>query len=332
MTTTRPLRNSILLTGIIILLTILTAGCGAQKPGNEPSPRTIPLLQATSNSTEEMTRNPVLQSGPDPQTGQRSQTTGPQSSTTHTTPDLKTDTKATLQDDDRTCTPDTIMMNGSGTASGKHDIIEMALTISKTSHDISNIITSVNIVAKRLTRKAQDMGIQDDDLTVTNFKLYEHTTYDYDTRKQEPDGMMASIDVQLKIRDIENGPTISGQIIEIALEEQDVLVNIDRLEFDLDDHLELNSLALEKAVENLHTRAQIIADASGREIDHATKIQAGTIISPIGRGAVIEFVGSTTDSYYVPLKAGSRTIKANVSGIFILKPNPNGDPESCIAQ
>jgi uncharacterized protein YggE len=205
-----------------------------------------------------------------------------------------------------------ISVNGTGTVSLTPDMAIVHIGVETQNEDAQAAVAENNAIADLIMAAMSELGIPDGDLKTINFSVYPRTRYN-------DEGEITSISysvnnsVQVTVRQLD----ILGEVFSEAVEAG--ANNIGGIQFDITDREAAYAQAMEQAMENARSRAEVLAGAGEVEISSVhtinTYIGGGGIIN---RNAVAEFAAAGGMGN-VPVSSGEMEITVDVNVVFEIK-------------
>lgn len=203
----------------------------------------------------------------------------------------------------------TVTASGTGEAVAAPDMAEMYFGTSVQSADAKDALSRANDQAEAITAAVKDAGIPSEDIQTANVSVYPEQSYN----GPEPviTGYRASIQVRVKVRDIEKIGDVIGAASDAGANE------IGGPSFMLDDDAEVTNEAIELAIKDARTRAEVMAKAAGKELGEIISVSETGTSAPVYYGArAAEAVDMAAG---VAIEPGQLDISTTVTVVFELK-------------
>ena len=206
----------------------------------------------------------------------------------------------------------TVTAAGEGKALGAPDTAEMTFGASQSGTDPDVVLDEAAKISKAIVDAVKKAGIADDDIQTTGVNLYPQ--YDYSgVSVSRVVGYEGSVSVQVTVRDVAK----LGDIIAAAGNAG--ATNISGPAWRLDEDSEQTKLAIENAVSDARTRAEVMAAAVGKSVGKVVSINETGVSTPILYGDMSVTDAGAERLGNVPIEAGNLEILANVTVVFELK-------------
>lgn len=202
----------------------------------------------------------------------------------------------------------TVTTNGTGKTVAAPDTAEMYFGAAVQSEDAKDALSRANDVATAITAAVKDAGVAPEDIQTANVSVYPEQSYD----GPEPviTGYRASIQVRVKVRDIERIGEVIGAASDAGANE------IGGPSFMLDEDDEATNEAIELAIEDARSRAEVMARAAGKQLGEIISVSETGASAPFYRGAVAESMDAASA---VAIEPGQLDISTTVTVVFELK-------------
>jgi len=151
--------------------------------------------------------------------------------------------------------------NISVTAVGKinatPDIVTFSAGFEDKDDSFEKLQEDMDSKSQAITKAMKDAGIEDKDITTTQYDIYPDYKYNYNTGEETEDGFRGRITLSIKVRDIEK----AGEIIDDAM---DAGANtVSNITFTVDDLESVREEARKLAAEAAKKKADTLASSSG---------------------------------------------------------------------
>jgi uncharacterized protein len=203
----------------------------------------------------------------------------------------------------------TISVNGTGIITLTPDMAEISIGVSSQGPEATAVVNENNRLSQQVMDTLTSQGIAAEDLTTTNFSIYPQQNYDQNGQPTSITYIVQNT-VQVKVRDL----TKLGDLLDAVV--QSGANNINSIQFDVADRETATQQAMQVAVANAKSRAEVLAQAAGVALGDAQSIS--TSIS--GSGPVVQYDRAlAVTQASVPISAGSMTISVDVSVVYEIK-------------
>ena len=206
----------------------------------------------------------------------------------------------------------TIAVNGTGTISLTPDMAIVKIGVETQDEDAQTAVANNNDIAEQIMAAMTELGIPDGDLKTTNFSVYPLTRYN-------DEGEITSISyrvnnsVQVTVRQLDLLGDVFSEAVEAGAN------NIGGIQFDITNREEAYAQAMEQAMANARSRAEVLAGAENVEIK-----QVHTISSFVGGGGIIarnaiSEMAVMDSGGSVPVSSGEMEITVEVNVVFEIR-------------
>jgi hypothetical protein len=167
-----------------------------------------------------------------------------------------------------------ITVSGEGKATGKPDIAQLTLGVSKLAATVEQARNDAATSLDAMIKSMRDNGVAKDDIQTLQFNI--SPEYDYSNGKQLLKGFRVTNVVSAKLRDINK----TSKVVDDAVTAGGDNTQVQGISFTIDKPEELQAQAREKAVADAKARAQTLAGAAGVTIGDPISISE-TSFQPI---------------------------------------------------
>ncbi|MHB1018238.1 MAG: SIMPL domain-containing protein [Coriobacteriia bacterium] len=202
----------------------------------------------------------------------------------------------------------TVTAAGEGKAVSAPDMAEMHFGTTVVAPDAKTALGQANDTAKKITDAVKSAGVAAEDIQTANVSVWPEQNYEGD--KATIVGYRASIQVRVKIRDIEEIGTVIGAASEAGANE------IGGPNFMLDDDDAVSAEAIELAIADARARAEVMAKSAGKSLGEIISVSETGASTPIYYGARTEALDAGAA---VAIEPGQLDVMANVTVVFELK-------------
>lgn len=210
----------------------------------------------------------------------------------------------------------TITVTGEAQASQKNQIATFNATVTSSNDDKQKATDDVNTKMTSLINEIKNLGIPDNDIKTQNISIYQQpspypVTMLYPTRGQVGSGAWAaSNSITITVRDLSKVSSLADLLAKSGA------TNVYGPNYTVDNTTDTQADVLGQAIENARKKAEKIAQASGRTLGKATKIDEGAQFGgpiPLMEKGIAQ--GSTPST---PVQPGTETIYKTVTVTFEL--------------
>jgi uncharacterized protein YggE len=204
----------------------------------------------------------------------------------------------------------TVTASGTGTTQAAPDTAEMSFGVTTTSSNAKSALDDASKTAEQITSAVKKQGVADKDIQTRDVSVYSQTADQ--NGKQVITGYQASLNVQVKVRDISK----LGEIISAA--NAAGANTISGPTFTIDDPAPFRAKAIDEAVADARTSAEAMAKAAGMSVGAVLSMSSsdvGPVPGPM-YGASADMAGAAKS---VPIEPGQLDITATVVVVFELK-------------
>jgi uncharacterized protein YggE len=202
----------------------------------------------------------------------------------------------------------TVTASGTGTAQATPDTAEMSFGVTTTSANAKAALEDASKAAEQITSAVKKQGVAAEDIQTRDVSVYPQSTDQ--GGKQVITGYQASLNVQVKVRDIAKLGEIIGAANAAGAN------TISGPSFTIDDPTPVRAQAIEDAVADARKSADAMAQAAGKSVGAVLSMSssdAGMVPGPMYRAAEDSAAGS------VPIEPGQLDVTANVVVVFELE-------------
>ena len=208
---------------------------------------------------------------------------------------------------------DLVQVSGTGSASGKPDLARLSLAVSVTQETVAAARTTAAQAMENVQTALADNGIDDVDIATSHFLIHPEYEYQEGTRVQV--GYTVRNGISVTVRSIDT----VGTIIDASVEAGGDHIVFNGLNFEISDPSDLERDARKDAVEDMQTKAEQMAEFSGRTLGDLKMVSE----SPIGPdlfAPVLAFAASaSTREFDTPISTGENAVTVSVHGVYELR-------------
>lgn len=203
-----------------------------------------------------------------------------------------------------------IVMSGSGEATGVPDQLSFRLSISTNAADVSSALASANRVTRNVLQAVRDQGIDGRDVQTTGLSI--HANYDY---SDDGPAVITGYGVSQKLSVLVRSLPDAGSTISAAVEAGGNAVRLHGVNLKIGDPDSLMRKARDAAFAEAQAKAEQYAEATGRELGEVTSVREVAAKSstpqPYARDNLV-----AADLGPVPIRAGSAELDVTVSVVW----------------
>ncbi len=209
---------------------------------------------------------------------------------------------------------DVVQVSGVGKATGTPDVARLSLSVSATADTVAEARTTSAQSAEDVITALTTNGVASEDIQTSHFNV--HEDYEYGPEGRMFTGYTVSNGLSVTVRAIDT----VGTVIDSAITAGGDNIRFGSLDFLITDTADLEREARQNAVANMKTRAEQIAEFSGRELGDL-KMVSETPGGPDLFAPVLAFAESARGSadFDTPISAGENTITVSVHGVYELR-------------
>lgn len=207
----------------------------------------------------------------------------------------------------------TIVMTGTGKATGVPDQMTFDVAIQSTSTDVSSALAQANATARQVLRTLRAEGVAPKDVKTTGLSI--HPVYDYpDNGPAVITGYSASERMKVAVQALET----AGQVLGAAAEAGGNAVRISGIKLGIADTEALMQEARADAVSEAIKKAKEYADSTGRDLGEVISVREvtpGTAIAPVP--ATLDSMRAVSEaSSVVPIRMGRAPLQVTVAVVW----------------
>lgn len=202
----------------------------------------------------------------------------------------------------------TVTAGGTGKTVAAPDVAEMSFGVSVSAEDAKSALSQASATAEDITAAVKGAGVDAKDIQTANVSVYPEQSGDGD--RITITGYRASVQVRVKLRDID----AVGEVITAAA---DAGANeIGGPTFTLSDDSEVRNEAIEAAIGDARTRAEVMAKAAGKSLGEIISVsEANVSVPPLYYDMGVRAAAESA----VPIEPGQLDITTVVTVVFELK-------------
>ena len=203
--------------------------------------------------------------------------------------------------------PRNIAVSGTGKVYLTPDIATISIGAHNEDESATRAVDSNNAQAKEVTEILIEIGVEEEDIKISNFNIYPEQRFDEDGN---PSGNVYVVDntVFVTVRELENLGAIMGSVVEAGAN------SIFGIQFDVADKTQALSEARKLAVDNAQVKAEELALAAGVTLGEIQSInEFGGVPVPVFEGQGGGGFEATSDQVPVNLGQLSLTVEVTVT-------------------
>lgn len=216
----------------------------------------------------------------------------------------------TIEVINRQKTEKTVRVTGTGMVAGAPDVVVLSIGVSVERDSVQQARTEAAEAMAGVIESLKGNGLLDTDIQTLHFSIYQQ--YDYSKGKREFRGYSVTNTVSAKIRDLDT----VGNVIDDAAEAGGNLVEINSIQFTIDDTTKLKMQARVAAMQDAQAKAQTLATEGGVSLGKPIAIsESGDFYAP--RLASLEFAfADDAAAVATPIQSGQLQITVTVNVIY----------------
>jgi uncharacterized protein YggE len=206
-----------------------------------------------------------------------------------------------------TLPPRNIAVTGTGKVYLTPDIATLSIGVHNEDESATRAVESNNVQAAEVTEILLDIGVEDEDIKISNFNIYPEQRSD-ENGNQSSTVYVVDNTVFVTVRELNNLGAIMGSVVEAGAN------SIFGIQFDVADKTQALSQARKLAVENAQVKAEELAQAAGVPLGEIQTInEFGGVPVPVFEGQGGGGFEATTDQVPVNLGQLSLTVEVTVT-------------------
>jgi uncharacterized protein YggE len=206
----------------------------------------------------------------------------------------------------------TIKVSGLGMVEAAPDQATINVTIQEEGASLDDLVSKTKNEMSDLLKLLKDFKIPEKDMQTTQYSI--RPKYNYDNHKTTRDGYTVTNQLKFLLRDLTQLGDVLG-----AVSGADTF-QVDGPTFSFSNPAKLQLEALKAAMDNAHTKAEVLAESAGAEVGPVISIEQTGVSMPTIRPAVMamaQSVGSVASA--VPVEQGTDQVTAQVEVVYTLK-------------
>ena len=230
---------------------------------------------------------------------------------------LGSDVEVSVEPEERTIevinrekTEKTVRVSGTGTVAGDPDVVMLNIGVSAERDSVKQARADAAEAMAGVIESLKSNGLLDEDIQTQHFSI--HQQYDYSKGRREFRGYSVTNTVSAKIRDLDT----VGNVIDDAAEAGGDLVQINSIQFTIDDPTSLKMQARVAAMGDAQTKAQTLATEGGVTLGKPISIsEPGDFYAPYPAGLEFAFADDA-ESVATPIQSGQLQITVTVNVVY----------------
>jgi uncharacterized protein YggE len=227
---------------------------------------------------------------------------------------LGDDVEVSIQPEERTIevinrekTEKTVRVTGTGRVAGPPDVVVLSIGVSVERDSVKQARTEAAEAMAGVIESLKGNGLLDPDIQTQHFSI--HKQFDYIKGQVEFRGYSVTNTVSAKIRDLDT----VGNVIDDAAEAGGDLVQINSIQFSIDDTTKLRMQARVAAMQDAQAKAQTLATEGGVTLGKPISIsESGDFYAPRPIGFDLEFAEDAA-AVDTPIQSGQLRITVTVN-------------------
>ena len=216
----------------------------------------------------------------------------------------------TIEVINREKTEKTVRVTGTGAVTGEPDIVMLSIGVSVERDSVKQARAEAAEAMTGVIESLKDNGLLDEDIQTQHFSI--HQQYDYSKGRREFRGYSVTNTASAKIRDL----NIVGDVIDDAAEAGGDLVQINSIQFTIDDPTSLKMQARVAAMGDAQAKAQTLATEGGVTLGKPISIsESGDFHVPYPVNLEFAFADDAA-AVETPIQSGQLQITVTVNVIY----------------
>jgi uncharacterized protein len=208
----------------------------------------------------------------------------------------------------------TIFVSGSATAHTKTDKVIISLGVETTDKTAEKALLSNSKLMNKVMDALKQSGVQQNETSTSAFSIKPNYNYSKYGDRGNLSGFTVSNSIQIESSSIKN----VSQWIDTAVQAGANTVNDVYFSVSEEKLQNIKNMLLKEAVANAKTKADIVAAASGLNVDGIKSITVGEIGIPPVPGPLYSKSVSSDEASSTPILAGEQEVSTTVSIVYIL--------------
>ena len=217
----------------------------------------------------------------------------------------------TIEVINREKTEKTVRVTGTGIVAGDPDLVVLSIGVSVERDSVKQARTEAAEAMAGVIESLKGNGLLDPDIQTQHFSIYQR--FDYIKGQREFRGYNVTNTVSAKIRDLDT----VGNVIDDAAEAGGDLVEINSIQFTIDDTTKLKMQARVAAMQDAQAKAQTLATEGGVTLGKPISISEGDFYVPQPISfEFASFADSAAATVDTPIQSGQLQIRVTVNVIY----------------
>jgi uncharacterized protein YggE len=207
-----------------------------------------------------------------------------------------------------------IAVCGHGTATSKPDRAQIAVGVQASASTAEGARTQAAQAMNAVLAALKHNGVADKDIQTSYFAI--NPNYTYDSSGQHPNGYMATNNVSVTIRAVDN----TGKIVDAVTQAGGNNVMVSGIQFFTGDLTQAQTEAQTNALQDARRQAQTIANAAGVNLGSPVSIQVGTC-GATPQPIYAQAAGAVSDkgSPPTPIQSGQQELAVDVAVVYAIR-------------
>ncbi len=217
----------------------------------------------------------------------------------------------TIEVINREKTEKTVRVTGTGIVAGTPDVVVLSIGVSLERDSVKQARTEAAEAMAGVIESLKGNGLLDPDIQTQHFSIYQQ--FDYIKGQREFRGYSVTNTVSAKIRDLDT----VGNVIDDAAEAGGDLVEINSIQFTIDDTTKLKMQARVAAMQDAQAKAQTLATEGGVSLGKPISIsESGDFYVPRSANLEFAFADDAAAAVETPIQSGQLQIRVTVNVIY----------------
>lgn len=208
---------------------------------------------------------------------------------------------------------DVVQVSGQGTATGTPDLVQLRLIVEVTKDTVAEAWDTAAQTTQEVRKALTDNGVQENDIVTYRIRI--DPDYDYGPDGRMHIGYMAVNSLNVTVRDTDTVGTVLDEAVKAGRDH----IQLNRFDFQFSDTDALEQKAREAAVENMQTKAQQIAESSGRVLGDLKVVSEFPIAATSGGYSDYALLAYAESAYDTPVSVGDEAVSVVVYGVYELR-------------
>ncbi len=207
--------------------------------------------------------------------------------------------------------PRIITVSGSGKVYLTPDIATISIGVHNEDESAAKAVNGNNAQAEKVTEVLLEMGVDENDIQISNFNIYLEQRYDEDGNQADTIYIVDNT-VFVTVRDLDVLGEIMGTVVAAGAN------SIFGIQFDVEDKTHALSEARKAAIEDAQKKAEELALAAGVTLGEIQSIDDyGGVPVPVFEGKAGGGLGAISDQ--VPVSLGQLSLTVEVSVVYNIR-------------